>query len=1523
MGKDIDNENVEVQHDEKQGHLGFFRDVTTYFMDFLETDFHKRRNPKRSIKLRNTDNLLLSLKTDKYPRFDQLMSDERENGFQQNRSLNIKKDVYKSDVPTKVLELIELQVGKIKKNDVTKLQKDIAFEIEKASTVYKDDREQSHIYAIERISELFRERVVRPFIQHIEQPILNADLGDENSIFLAEEELTDVLVKGIEDKASELINLSIIGDTPNIPKSLGESVNYDFVCQSITSFFSQYQVGDLYSELFELDRNQGILDKQEFYYYFYDITYRKVKYPIFYIPLFVTRDKNTFKIEFDSQIYINKKALEFVVQENNTENNLKGTLQSIKERIIYLAEGTEKVIGSIEEVLSEIEGAFDLNSVPALSVKTEITAKSKTVQVSNKGYVALFDKSDEALVNDYEEMLQAIGENNTGLAAMFGTLIGDFIEKEPEVVISEIESEWRDKDVSEKLIYKSPIPLNSEQRQIVSALKKDKCKYVTVEGPPGTGKSHTITSILFDAVLDNQSVLVLSDKKEALDVVEDKIVSTLKSVRNSDSFQNPILRLGKAGSNYSKILSPQSIQKIKNYHNALKDSIDDVEKSIEDDMNDLSEEISNEITGYENIDIEKIVECEALLNELKKEVGFLDTEELAATDDGNHDFENLFNVSKHLKSFLNSEEFQYIRSLLSITDDVEDLSELRDKLSILTDCLEIIGKYVEKDETIVSSAQQFSTLSSSDVALLGEYQQQAESLKSPVIGYLFKSGKLSELKEVYADKLPSLQNINFLDDIDEVRSFINLFNEISSEVEGASDANTDVDFVELAHYLLTTDEVETIQATEHLVDKFGGIWVYYEYPKLAESINIDNCESVSAIVNSRIHEISDTTVTKIVAYLSLSIQLSSEFGDIKPASYYAKKNEIEHNTALQMTNILDGRLIQFTENNRATATAIREIITKKGRFPKKEFQKLKEAFPCILAGIRDYAEYIPLEPEIFDLVIIDEASQVSVAQAFPALLRAKKVLIFGDRKQFSNVKATQARSDTNREYLNALETSFRNNVSKEPDKLVKLGKFNIKTSILEFFAFISNYNIQLTKHFRGYKELISYSNKFFYDSSLEVMKIRSKPISDALEFTLLDYDDETIEKYHNSNESEVDFVISKLLEMYEKDESISVGIITPHTNQQRLFAEKINALPESDFFYEKLQLKIMTFDTCQGEERDLIFYSMVANTVSDRLWGIFIKNLSSIDIEEDGKIKAQRLNVGFSRAKEKMHFVVSKPLEMFDGAIRDALYNYQFQLESAEHEYSAEDTDGRSAMEPQVLHWFYQTEFWQKSDKEDTQFIPQFKLGDYLKQLDSNYEHPAYVVDFLLVYKDEKAKEHKIIIEYDGFQEHFVNLNEVNEFNFNDYYSEDDVYRQKVLEGYGYQFLRINKFNATDDPVTELDYRLDQIINGITGQNSLINRIKQTADGLGSGDMKKCPRCGDIKALDSYRDHTLVSGIGKICFDCKQTKKSSQVQSKPAPEPDEKVRCPRCNSAMILRKGRYGSFYGCSRFPRCRGTKRS
>ena len=47
--------------------LSFFKEVAKYFMDFLETDFHKRKFPRRAIMSRDSDNLLVGLNLQKYP----------------------------------------------------------------------------------------------------------------------------------------------------------------------------------------------------------------------------------------------------------------------------------------------------------------------------------------------------------------------------------------------------------------------------------------------------------------------------------------------------------------------------------------------------------------------------------------------------------------------------------------------------------------------------------------------------------------------------------------------------------------------------------------------------------------------------------------------------------------------------------------------------------------------------------------------------------------------------------------------------------------------------------------------------------------------------------------------------------------------------------------------------------------------------------------------------------------------------------------------------------------------------------------------------------------------------------------------------------------------------------------------------------------------------------------------------------------------------------------------------------------
>ena len=115
-----------------------------------------------------------------------------------------------------------------------------------------------------------------------------------------------------------------------------------------------------------------------------------------------------------------------------------------------------------------------------------------------------------------------------------------------------------------------------------------------------------------------------------------------------------------------------------------------------------------------------------------------------------------------------------------------------------------------------------------------------------------------------------------------------------------------------------------------------------------------------------------------------------------------------------------------------------------------------------------------------------------------------------------------------------------------------------------------------------------------------------------------------------------------------------------------------------------------------------------------------------------------------------------------------------------------------------------------------------------MKQLDRTYNHPEYVVDFLLIFEDETHREHKIIIEYDGFQEHFKEIDEISEFNYEYYYSDEDVYRQKVLECYGYKFLRINRFNVGKNPITTLDERIANLIKEVPTSSKLLTNIHET-----------------------------------------------------------------------------------------------
>ena len=160
-------------------------------------------------------------------------------------------------------------------------------------------------------------------------------------------------------------------------------------------------------------------------------------------------------------------------------------------------------------------------------------------------------------------------------------------------------------------------------------------------------------------------------------------------------------------------------------------------------------------------------------------------------------------------------------------------------------------------------------------------------------------------------------------------------------------------------------------------------------------------------------------------------------------------------------------------------------------------------------------------------------------------------------------------------------------------------------------------------------------------------------------------------------------------------------------------------------------------------------------------------------------------------------------------------------------------------------------------------------------------------------------------IEYDGFKEHFTNLDKVDAYNHEDYYRPDDVERQKVLEGYGYRFQRVNRFNLGRDPVKTLDARLSKLAQDALRDaqpHEMIDEVKETAEGLISGDKRVCKTCGEVRDIEDFSDPELAGRSGRKCMPCKRTEAIERAQK--ASERAAKGALPPVRYGRTHRRGR-------------------
>jgi hypothetical protein len=136
-----------------------------------------------------------------------------------------------------------------------------------------------------------------------------------------------------------------------------------------------------------------------------------------------------------------------------------------------------------------------------------------------------------------------------------------------------------------------------------------------------------------------------------------------------------------------------------------------------------------------------------------------------------------------------------------------------------------------------------------------------------------------------------------------------------------------------------------------------------------------------------------------------------------------------------------------------------------------------------------------------------------------------------------------------------------------------------------------------------------------------------------------------------------------------------------------------------------------------------------------------------------------------------------------------------------------------------------------------------------------------------------------MVLEYDGFEFHFaqgVPPGMINSSTWRTYLTPGDLEREKVLESFGVQMIRLNRFNLGKDPVATIDALLRERLDGMLKGGAPHGVVAETAEkaneieeGLKVGDYKRCKKCDRDLPIDKFRDKSAKSGLGRYCQDCK------------------------------------------------------
>ena len=249
------------------------------------------------------------------------------------------------------------------------------------------------------------------------------------------------------------------------------------------------------------------------------------------------------------------------------------------------------------------------------------------------------------------------------------------------------------------------------------------------------------------------------------------------------------------------------------------------------------------------------------------------------------------------------------------------------------------------------------------------------------------------------------------------------------------------------------------------------------------------------------------------------------------------------------------------------------------------FRKALEAIPVWITTAQS-PQSIPMLPDIFDILVIDEATQCTITNILPLIYRAKRLAVIGDPEQLPAIpnigpaaeSALAAKFGIDESLLNVIGHA-ENDLYKAAVRCLPGGRHDV---------------IALQEHYRSHPLIIGFSNRHVYQRTL---KIRTDPAHVAnLPFGSSVHGQHIsghcIRGQFNSswqNPPETEAVCNLVGRLRQSPEarSRSLGIVTPFRAQMEAIAERLQSLQLSD------GITVGTAHTFQGDERDIMIFSPV------------------------------------------------------------------------------------------------------------------------------------------------------------------------------------------------------------------------------------------------------------------------------------------------------------------------------------------